>query len=210
MGISKRFTLSDGKTVEKREIDYSRLIRLQRSTSRKKEGSNNRRKAVFLLAKEWQRLSDRERDHIHRLTAALVKMYDFIAVENLKTKNMLRKRYLARSITEQTWGKFTTLLGEKAESAGVRMVRVNPRNSSQECSSCGAMVKKSLSVRVHRCTRCGYEVDRDINAARNILHRGLVSVAGGKLGLESRMVGRAKDKRAVVGPVRPVTVCAFI
>ena len=153
-GISKRLTMSNGEAVEKREMDRKKLIRLQRS-SRKVKGSNNRRKAVSLLAKEWQRLTDGERNYLHRLTSELTKMYNFIAVEKLKTKDMLGNRHLAKSISEQTWGKFMTLLGEKAESAGVKMV-VNPRNTSQKCSSCGAMVKKDLSVRTHKCS-CGYK-----------------------------------------------------
>ncbi len=204
MGISKRLTLSNGETVEKREIDRKRLIRLQRSVSRKVKGGNNRRKAVSLLAKEWQRLADKEQDYLHRLTAEIAKMYDFIAVEKLETKNMLRNGNLAKSISEQAWGKFITLLNEKAESAGVKMVAVNPKGTSQECSSCGAEVKKNLSVRTHKCS-CGYQADRDVNAALNILHRGLASIAGGKL-IESRMAGRMKMKRADVGPVRPETV----
>ena len=83
----------------------------------------------------------------------------------------------------------------------IKMVEVNPRGTSQECSSCGATVKKDLSVRVHRCS-CGYEADRDVNAAINILHRGL-TIAGGNV---PRMVGRMREKRADVGPVRPGTV----
>jgi len=203
MGISKRLTLSNGETVRKREIDRSRIIRLQRSVSRKKKGSSNQRKAVSKLAKEWQRVSERERDYLHRLSAELVKMYDFIAVEKLKTKNMLRDKNLAKSISEQTWGKFVTLLDEKAESAGVKVAYVNPKGTSQECSGCGATVKKPLSATTHKCG-CGVEMDRDVNAALNILHRG-ISVAGGKL-KESRIAGRMRMKRADVGPVRPRTV----
>lgn len=179
MGISKRLTLSNGETVEKREIDRQKLIRLQRSVSRKKKGSNNRRKAVSLLAKEWQRLTEKERNYLHRLTSEIVRMYDFIAVEKLETKKMLGNGQLAKSISEQTWGKFATLLNEKAESAGVKMVYVNPQGTSQECSSCGAEVKKDLSTRIHRCN-CGLVLDRDINAAINILHRG-ISIAGGNV-----------------------------
>ena len=203
MGISKRLTLSNGETVEKREIDRKRLIRLQRSVSRKVKESNNRRKAVSLLAKEWQRVSDKEREYLHRLTSEIARMYDFIAVEKLETKNMLRNGNLAKGISEQTWGKFITLLNEKAESAGVKMVRVNPKGTSQECSSCVAMVKKDLSVRTHKCD-CGLEMDRDVNAAINILHRG-ISIAGGNV---TRMVGRMRMKRADVGPARPGTVYA--
>ncbi len=198
MGISKRLTLSNGETVEKRVIDHKKIIRLQRSVSRKVKGSNNRRKAVSLLAKEWQRVSDKERDYLHRLTAELVKMYDFIAVEKLKTKNMLRNGNLAKSISEQTWGQTIKLLNEKAESAGVKMVEVDSKGTSQECSSCGATVKKDLSVRVHRCD-CGYVADRDVNAAINILHRG-ISVAGGNV---TRMVGGILDGKLGVAPARP-------
>ena len=201
MGISKRLTLSDGETVEKREIDRKKIIRLQRSVSRKVKGSNNWRKAVSLLAKEWQRVSDKERDYLHRLTSEIARMYDFIAVEKLMTKNMLRNKHLAKSISEQTWGKFITLLDEKAESAGVKMVEVDPKGTSQECSKCGATVKKSLSVRVHRCS-CGYEADRDLNAAINILHRGL-TIAGGNV---TRMVGRILCDKQDYYPARPRTV----
>ena len=202
MGVSKRLALSNGETLEKREIDHRKLIRLQRSVSRKVKGSNNRRKAVSLLAKEWQRLSERERNYLHRLTSQIAKMYDFIAIEKLETKNMLGNRQLAKSIQEQTWGKFAVLLNEKAESAGVTVVAVNPKGTSQECSSCGATVKKNLSVRTHKCS-CGLEMDRDINAAINILHRG-ISIAGGKL-KQSRMVGRMENKRRVAF-ARPRTV----
>ncbi len=206
MGISKRLMLSNGETVEKRTIDRKKLIRLQRSVSRKvKGGGNNRRKAASMLAKEWQRVSDKERDYLHRLTSEIVKMYDFIAVEKLKTKNMLRNENLAKSISEQTWGKFITLLNEKAESAGVKMVAVNPKETSQECSSCGATVKKDLSVRTHKC-ECGYEADRDLNAAINILHRG-ITIAGGNV---TRMVGRMREKQADVGPARPRTVLGYV
>lgn len=205
MGISKRLTLSNGETVQKREIDRKKIIRLQRSVSRKVKGSNNWKKAVLLLAKQWQRVSDGERDYLHRLTSEIVRIYDFIAVEKLITKNMLRDGKLARSISEQTWDKLITLLNEKAERAGIKIVGVDPKGTSQECSSCGETVKKSLSVRTHKCS-CGYEADRDVNAALNILHRGLASVAGGKLDLKSRMAGRMKEKQADVGPVRPGTV----
>ena len=205
MGISKRLMLSNGETVEKRTIDRKKLIRLQRSVSRKVKGGNNRRKAASMLAKEWQRVSDKERDYLHRLTSEIVKMYDFIAVEKLKTKNMLRNENLAKSISEQTWGKFITLLNEKAESAGVKMVAVNPKEASQECSSCGATVKKDLSVRTHKC-ECGYEADRDLNAAINILHRG-ITIAGGNV---TRMVGRMREKQADVGPARPRTVLGYV
>ncbi len=205
MGVSKRLTMSNGEIVERRDIDRKKLIRLQRSASRKKKGSNNRRKAVSLLAKEWQRVTDKEKNYLHRLTASLVRTYDFIAVEKLETKIMLRNKNLAKSISEQAWGKFIMLLNEKAESTGVKMAEVDPKNTSQECSNCGAMVRKNLSVRTHKCT-CGLEIDRDVNAALNILHRGLISITGGNA---TRMAGGMRDKREIT-PVRPRTVCKVI
>ena len=179
----------------------SRLDKAYKSFFRRVKGSNNRRKAVSLLAKEWQRLADRERNYLHRLTAELTRMYGFIAVEKLKTKNMLRNRHLAKSIQEQTWGRFMTLLNEKAESAGVKMVEVDPEGTSQECSACGATVKKDLSVRVHRCS-CGLVMDRDMNAAINILHRG-ITIAGGNI---TRMVGGILCDKQDNGLARPRTV----
>ena len=186
VGVSSRMTLSDGTQFAPVLLDRRRLKRLQRSVSRKKRGSANRRKAVAMLAKEWQRVADRERQATHRLTAELVKAYDGFAVEDLKISNMTRsakgtedapgtnvkqKSGLNRSILEQSWGSLATLLAEKAESAGLPVVRVDPRNTSQECSQCGVIVKKKLSERVHRCA-CGAVLDRDVNAALNILRRG--------------------------------------
>ena len=83
-----------------------------------------------------------------------------------------------------------------------KMVEVDPGGTSQECSNCGATIKKDLSVRTHKCD-CGLEMDRDVNAAINILHRGLASIAGGNV---TRMAGRMREKQADVGPVRPRTV----
>ena len=204
LGISRRLTLSNGETVEKREIDRKKLIRLQRSVSRKAKGSNNRKKAVSLLAKEWQRLTDKERDYLHRLTAELMKIHDFIAAEKLKTKDMLRNKDLARSIQEQTWGRFITLLNEKAESAGGTVAEVDPGGTSQECSGCGATVKKDLSVRTHKCD-CGLVMDRDLNAAINILFRGITDT-GGKPETWSRVVGRVLGCKQDSGLARPGTV----
>ena len=106
-----------------------------------------------------------------------MKCYDFIAVEALQIRNMIRKgknkRGLNRAIAEQGWGEFFDILKCKAASVGIPFVEVPPAGTSQDCSRCGNRVPKALSERVHRCGVCGLELDRDENAARNVLRRGL-------------------------------------
>ena len=98
--------------------------------------------------------------------------YDIIVLEDLRVKNMVKNHHLAKSISDAAWAKFTEYLYYKAESAGKKVVFINPRNTSQICSGCGETVKKSLSVRMHKCPSCGLILDRDINAAINILRLG--------------------------------------
>lgn len=98
--------------------------------------------------------------------------YGLIAFEKLNVQGMVKNHHLAKSISDAGWSQLVQFTLHKAESAGRVIVQVDPRNTSQICSNCGELVKKALSVRVHRCT-CGYVEDRDVNAARNILQRAL-------------------------------------
>lgn len=182
VGIAARVTLSTGHQEPKRTLDRGTLKRRQRRVSRAKRGSNNRRKRVLELRKEWQRVAERERGHLHELTARLVR--DVSArwfVEDLQIDNMVRNHSLARSIMEQQWGRFVTMLTYKAESAGGWVVRVDPRGTSQRCSACGALPDEPiwLGVRVYRCDGCGLIMDRDLNAAKNVLQRGQAALAAG-------------------------------
>src|SRR5206468_3666047 len=97
--------------------------------------------------------------------------YQHLAVEDLALPNMVKNHHLAKSILDASWGAFLAILEEKAERAGHQVIRVNPRFTSQQCSTCGEIVQKSLSVRTHMCPFCGYVADRDVNAAKNILFR---------------------------------------
>jgi putative transposase len=97
-----------------------------------------------------------------------VQKYGTIYVEDLKIKNMVKNHHLARSISDASWGELFDCLECKAEEAGRKIVKVNPKNTSQNCSRCGNKVEKSLAVRIHECPFCGLEMDRDENAARNI------------------------------------------
>ena len=102
----------------------------------------------------------------------LVRKYDVIVFEDLRIKNMVKNHKLAKSISDASWSRFIEYTSYKAESAGKQVILVNPQNTSQTCSGCGVIVKKSLSVRVHKCPHCGLVLDRDVNAAINILRRG--------------------------------------
>ena len=196
LGVRSQVAFSDGQVVPGRREDRRRVRRLQRRVSRANRGSHSRRKKVATLAKEKQRQAEARKGWSHELSANIVSRYDFIALEDLTVKNMVRsakgtveepgrnvraKAGLNRSIHEQAWGDLAGKLGYKAESAGVPLVQVDPRNTSQECSGCGVLVPKALSVRTHQCSHCGLTLDRDVNAARNVLRRGLmVHAAGGK------------------------------
>lgn len=154
-----------------RKIKY-----LQRMVSRRKLGSNRRKKAVLLLAKEWEKVANRRKDLAHKISRKLVDNYDLIAFEDLNIQGMVKNRNLAQSIQDASWKQLIEFTSYKAEWAGKKVMLVDPRNTSQVCSECGQIVKKTLSERVHSCS-CGYTADRDVNAARNILKRALQEVA---------------------------------
>jgi putative transposase len=102
----------------------------------------------------------------------LVLAYGMIAVEGLNIKGMIESGGFSQAITDAAWGGFLSVLRGKAEKAGVQFVEVDPKGTSQECSGCGQVVKKDLFVRQHDCPHCGLSLQRDVNAARNILARG--------------------------------------
>ena len=182
LGVKDRATLSNGYKVPKNIVDRDNLKRRQRMLSRAQRGSNNREKKRRLLAKAWQRVAERERGKIHEITRALVKDHTCrFVVEDLKIPNMVRNRRLSRSIVEQQWGYFVHCLTYKAASAGGWVVKVDPKNTTQQCSGCGAMPRDKLGLdqRMYHCYACGMVVDRDVNAAVNILHRGLSSDSAG-------------------------------
>lgn len=140
----------------------------QRRVSRRLKGSRRRVKAGLLLARLHERVRNLRQNHAHQLSRRLVSDFGLIAVEDLQVRALTRG-FLAKDINDQGWAEFLRLLRYKAEDAGIQVVAVPPDGSSQICSGCGIWIPKPLSERVHRCSRCGLVVDRDINAARNIL-----------------------------------------
>lgn len=175
VGLTSFAVTSDKETVGNprylREAE-SALRRAHRKVSRRKKGGHNRRKAVKLLAKQYEKVSNQRKDFAHKLARNLVDIYGYIAVEDLQIANMVQNHHLAKSISDAGWGQFLDTLECKAEEAGRQFVRVNPSGTSQRCSNCGTIVPKTLSVRIHRCPVCGLVVPRDYNSALDILRLG--------------------------------------
>ena len=149
-----------------------KLRRQQRRVSRRKWNSNHRRRAVRQVAKTHEHIANQRRDFHHKLSRRLVNEFSFIAIEDLNIEG-LGKSMLSKSIHDAGWSAFLQMLGYKAAGAGSQIVSVNPRYTSQACSRCGCIVKKDLSTRVHDCPHCGLVLNRDHNAAINILNRAL-------------------------------------
>ncbi len=152
-----------------------KLRRAQRAVSRREKGSNRRRKARGKVARLHEKTANGRRDFHHKEARKLVDSHGLIAHEALNVKGIARTR-LAKSTHDAGWAQFLDILSRKAEEAGTRVVAVDPRNTTQTCSSCGVPpeIKKTLSDRMHACRAegCGYVADRDVNAAKNILRLG--------------------------------------
>lgn len=216
-GVSALLTTSDGETIENpRHLARAEkaLKAAQRALARKKRGSSNRKKARAKVARLHERVANRRRTHLHQVSTELVRTYTTLAVEDLRLRNMTRsakgtaeapgknvkaKAGLNRGLLDTGIATLYAILETKAEEAGGRVVRVDPRYTSQDCSACGERVPKALAVRVHRCPHCGLVMDRDANAARNILRRGLEA-----LGLAQAGAPRAETGRAPLGARRTV------
>jgi putative transposase len=174
VGLKSFLTDSEGHTVENPRFYRTfqkTLRRKQRQLSRRKKGSHRQRKAARSTAQTHLKIARQRRDFHYKTAKQYAERYQVIAVEKLSILNMVQNHSLAKSILDASWGAFLDLLEEKAGRAGHRVVRVNPRFTSQKCHTCGEIVHKSLSVRTHVCPFCGYIADRDFNAAQNILKR---------------------------------------
>jgi putative transposase len=181
LGIEAFATLSDGARIFSpgwyRKAERA-LKTAQRRVSRRKKGSNRRRKAVKWLGKAHQTVRRQRQDFHHETALALVRANDTIYHEHLQVRNMVRNHHLAKSISDAGWSAFLSILAYKAACAGRRVVAVPPAYTSQRCSGCGVMVLKGLSVRWHSCPDCGTSLHRDHNAARNIERAGQVRQGG--------------------------------
>lgn len=146
-----------------------KLKRVQRSVSRKKKGSSRRRKAVKRLAKVHLKTTNQRKDFHYKVAKNLLQQGKHVAHEDLNIKGLARTR-MAKSIHDAGWSQFLQILKVKAERAGLMTIAVNPNGTTQNCSSCGVKVPKTLADRIHQCRECGLTLDRDHNAAINIKH----------------------------------------
>lgn len=175
MGLKEFYADSNGLMVENPRFLRKGEVRLklaQRLVSRKVKGSANRRKAGVTLGKRHLKISRQRKDHAIKLARCVITSNDVVVYEDLRVSNMIKNHCLAKSISDASWYKFRAFLEYFGKVFGRITVAVNPAYTSQECSSCGAIVKKALSTRSHVC-KCGCEMDRDHNAAINILNRGI-------------------------------------
>jgi putative transposase len=193
LGLLHFATLSDGSTIENpryyRKAE-KRLEGLQQALSRKKRGSHRRKKAVKQVAKAHRKIRNQRLDFLHKQSRRLVNTYGTIVFEELQPANMSKRpkpkpgengKYLPngaaakgglnKSIVDAGWAMFQQFCTYKAEEAGRKVLFVSPKYTSQVCSGCGQVRKKDLSERWHSC-HCGTELDRDHNAAHNILRLG--------------------------------------
>lgn len=190
VGLTTMAALSTGELIPNPRIAKRaerEMRRHQRALARCKRGSKSRVKVKAELSKLHQRIVNTRTTYLHQVSARLVREYGVIAVEKLNVAGMV-KGNLARSIHDVAWSQFKFMLGYKAAKAGGRMIEVNPKYTSQDCSGCGDMVEKPLSMREHNCKACGLVLDRDVNAAKNILHKA-------KSGLEAGNVAQWSERR---------------
>ncbi|WP_226576699.1 RNA-guided endonuclease InsQ/TnpB family protein [Microseira wollei] len=179
VGLNHFYTDSNGQTVDNPRFlrkSERALKRAQRRLARTKKGSKNRIKARGKLGRKHLRVSRQRKDFAVKLARCVVRSSDLVAYEDLKVRNMVKNHHLAKSISDASWSLFRQWVEYFGKVFGVVTVAVPPYYTSQNCSNCGQKVQKTLSTRTHKCSHCGYIADRDENAARNILERGLATV----------------------------------
>ena len=205
VGLKSLITMSNGCQIEPPEflrVSEKKLTREQKRLSRKKLRSKNRNNQRIIVAKVHRTIRNQRKDFAHKTSRQLVNEYDHIVFEDLQVQNMVQNHHLAKSISDAGWSQLINFTKTKAEYAGKIVELVNPRNTSQNCSGCGNSVKKDLSVRIHSCPFCGLELDRDHNAAINILKRSNSTV--GTMGFQACLSNLSREamKQEAPSPFR--------
>lgn len=180
VGISSFAVFSNGAKIDNPRFVKSSenaLAKVQRKLSGQPKGTLARSEARKAVAHVHEKIANRREDFVQKVSRNLVNSYGVICFEDLNINGMVHNHCLAKSIMDCAWGKLVQYTSYKAASAGRTVVLVEPNGTSQMCSTCGKKVAKDLSVRVHECPYCGLTLDRDHNAAINILRLGLQSVA---------------------------------
>ncbi|MGC8479548.1 MAG: RNA-guided endonuclease InsQ/TnpB family protein [Candidatus Micrarchaeia archaeon] len=179
MGLNSFIAVSDGTKIEKPKFvkkNAKHIAKWQRIIARRHNGSRRRQRAKLALQREWEYTTNQSNDFAHKLSDKLVNSgYTSFAVEKLSINNMVKNHRLAQAIYNASWNKFIQFLSYKAESAGMKVIKVDPKDTTQECSKCHNIKTGNERLwpedRVYHCNVCGLTIDRDINASINILHR---------------------------------------
>jgi putative transposase len=181
VGLNHFYTDSNGQVVENPRFlrkSERQLKKLQRKVSKRKKDSANRKKAINKLARKHLQVSRQRKDFVIKTARCVVRSNDLIAYEDLQIKNMMKNHKLAKSISDASWYMFRQWVEYFGKVFGKVTIAVPPQYTSQNCSNCGAKVIKALSTRTHNCSNCGTILDRDHNAALNILAIGLKNTVG--------------------------------
>ena len=171
VGIKSFAVMSDGQMIDNPKYLKQSETKIKETQSQySKKRSKNLKKKLACL---HEKVSNQRKDFHHKLSRKIVDCFGFIFIEDLKSRQMANGNFkvLNKYINDAAWSQFFNFLSYKAEEAGRRVIKVNPKNTTQTCSKCGKIIKKDLSARVHKCS-CGLEISRDLNAAYNILRRG--------------------------------------
>lgn len=207
VGLMHFYTDNRGNKVENPRYllkSEKALKRLQRRVSRKKKGSNQRKKAINKLGRKHLKVSRQRKDFAVKLARCVVKSNDLVVFEKLTVRNLLKNRRLAKSISDAAWRQFFEWLEYYGQVFGKIVIAVPPQYTSQECSSCHQIVKKALSERTHVC-QCGCILDRDENASRNLLAKGLEIVSrGGHSRIKDTALGGFPDLKQVSGTPKDI------
>ena len=177
LGVSKFITTHEGDYIASSRFlrkNMKKLAEAQRKLSRSQKDSNNHQKARHRVARIYEKITNCKIDFLYKVAYYLAHNYDEIVCEKLIISEMIKRKSSAmrRAISDQGIGKFLEILKHTCQKYSCKLTLVDPQYTSQICSNCGTIVKKDLSVRVHKCPHCGLEIDRDVNAAINILQRG--------------------------------------
>lgn len=172
LGIKTFATLSDGTEIHNHKYlkkALKKLKRLQRSVSRKTKGSNRRNKAVKLLARQYEKVTNKRKDFLHKTSKYLIDHYDTICLETLSASNMMKNHRLAQALSDISIGTFNAYMDYKAEWYGKNIIRIGRFEPSSKMCSCGYIYRGlKLSDRVWACPTCGSVNQRDLLAAQNI------------------------------------------
>jgi putative transposase len=168
------------------------LAKIQKKVARRQKGSSNRAKSVRWYQLIHERIANRRKDFLHKLSRRYAENHDVAFVEKLAKLNMVKNKRFARNVMDSGWGIFCNMLDYKCK----MLVEVPAKNTSVDCSRCGSIVPKSIAVRIHSCNVCGLILDRDHNASINILKKGL-EIFGMGSGYDSRIYELPQELREV-------------